>query len=260
MAIGKNKRISKGKKGGKKKIIDPYLRKEWYDLRAPALFTVRNFGKTLVTKSAGIKLATDGLRGRVYEVNLADLNSDEDQSFRKMKLICEDIQGKVCYTNFHGMSITRDKLYSLIRKWHSLVEASVDVTTLDGYTLRMFSIGFTKRLPDQMKTTCYAKSSQIRALRKIMVDIMRAQASTVNLRGLVQKFVPEIIGKQIEAASTAVFPLQSVLIRKVKILKKPKWDVSKLMELHEDAGEDTGAPLVEELPEAQNILTASLVE
>ena len=37
-------------------------------------------------------------------------------------------------------------------------------------------------------------------------------------------------------------PLQNVYIRKVKILKRPKFDVTKLMEVHGDyAGEDAGA-------------------
>ena len=53
MAIGKNKRISKGKKGGKKKVIDPMLKKEWFDFRAPAPFTRGSFGKTCVTRTTG---------------------------------------------------------------------------------------------------------------------------------------------------------------------------------------------------------------
>jgi len=47
---------------------------------------VRNVGKTLVTRSSGMRVATDFLKGRIVEANLADLNKDEDQNYRKMKL------------------------------------------------------------------------------------------------------------------------------------------------------------------------------
>ena len=55
---------------------------------------------------------------------------------------------------------------------------------------------------------------------------------------------PEIIGQQIEKACQSIFPLQNVFIRKVKMLKKPKFDLTKLMEMHGDvSGEDSGAVL-----------------
>jgi small subunit ribosomal protein S3Ae len=50
------------------------------------------------------------------------------------------------------------------------------------------------------------------------------------------------IGTQIERECQGIYPLQNVFIRKVKILKKPKFDAFKLMELHGGAtrSEDTG--------------------
>ena len=67
MAVGKNKRLTKGsKKGGKKKVVDPFTKKDWYQIKAPAVFKVRNVGHTLVTRTTGNKMAADGLKGRVY--------------------------------------------------------------------------------------------------------------------------------------------------------------------------------------------------
>merc|ERR1719466_185218 len=106
MAVGKNKRLAKGKKGGKKKIVDPFTKKDWY-----------------------------GVKGRVFECNQADLHNDET-TYRKFKLICEDVQGKHCLTNFHGMSLTRDKLCSMMKKWQTMIDCSVDVVTTDGYKFR----------------------------------------------------------------------------------------------------------------------------
>ena len=70
---------------------------------------------------------------------------DEDHAFRKMRLRVEAVQGHSCLTNFWGMTFTTDKIRSLVRKWQSLIEAHVDFKTTDGYVLRLFCIGVTKK-------------------------------------------------------------------------------------------------------------------
>jgi len=189
MAIGKNKRLTKSKKGSKKKAVDPFTRKETYNVKAPSMFATRNAGRTIITKTTGQKIASEGLKGRVFEISLADLNGgDESQGYRKVKLVCEDVNGFDVLTNFHGMDMTRDKLCSLIRKWQTLIEAFVDVRTTDGYYLRLFCIGFTKKQSNQQaKSTCYAQSGQVRAIRRKMFDIMTEEASKCDLKELVQK-------------------------------------------------------------------------
>merc|ERR1712003_346207 len=125
-----------------------------------------------ITKTQGTKIASEGLKGRVVEGSLADLNSNEDYWFRKVKLCVEDVQGYNCLLNFHGMDMTRDKLCSLIKKKQSIIEGNVDARTTDGYVVRMFCIAFTKKQDDQLKETCYAKSAKVRSIREKMVTTM----------------------------------------------------------------------------------------
>lgn len=60
---------------------------------------------------------------------------------------------------------------------------------------------------------------------------MVSQSQSCDLKELVLKFIPESIGREIEKATSNIYPLQNVFIRKVKILKAPKFDLSKLMEV-----------------------------
>lgn len=231
MAIGKNKNL--GKKKPLKKRTDPFARKEWFDVKAPSAFEIRQVGKTIATKTTGNKLSRDSLVGRVFESSLGDLKSKaEDDAFRKFKLKVEDVQGKECLTNFYGMDLTTDKLRSLVRKWHTMIEAHADVKTTDGYLLRIFTIGFTKSRNNQTRKTSYAQSAQVRAIRKKMVEIATREATASDLNELVGKLILEVIGREIEKATQSIYPLQNVLVRKVKVIRAPKMDTAKLLELH----------------------------
>lgn len=249
MAIGGNKRVKKGKK----KAVDVWLKKDWYTVRAPSIFQNREPCQTVCTRTSGTKIASENLKGRVFEVSLADLTKNEDNGHRKIKLRVEDVQGNKLLTNFYGMELTRDRQCSLVKKWQTLIEARADVKTTDGYTLRLFCIAFTERRPQQMSKTWYAQTGQIKQIRKKMVDTMTNESVKCDLKELVVKFIPEVIGKEITKSCSSIFPLQNVHIRKVKVLKAPKFDLVRLMDLHGDDGaEDVGAkvdridPAVEE--------------
>lgn len=237
--------MTKSKKGSRKKAVDPFLKKEWYKLTAPSIFEVKDCGRTLITKTTGTKIASDGLKGRIVELNLADLNKNEERSFRKIRLCVEDVQGYNCLLNFHGMDMTRDKLCSLIRKKQSIIEANVDCRTTDGYIVRLFCIAFTTPRKNQIKSTCYAKSAQIRAIRAKMTATMTELGTKGDLKSLVKELITANIGADIEKAATAVFPIKDCYIRKVKVLKKPKFDVTELMEWHaaDEKTADTGKPV-----------------
>jgi small subunit ribosomal protein S3Ae len=230
MAVGKNKKTYK-KKGGKKKVVDVFAKKEWYNVKAPAYFEKRELGKTPVNRTAGTKLAANGLRGRVFEVALSDLNND-DNRYRKFRLVCEEVHGRDILLNFHGMALTTDKLRSLVKKWQSLIETFVDVKTVDGYVLRIFVIGFTEKQSNSSKKTCYAQSAQQRVIRAKMREVVTANAAKLDLQKLVKRFITEQISEDIIKATKRVYPLHNVFLRKVKIIKKPKVDTAKLYELH----------------------------
>ncbi|KAF8770820.1 40S ribosomal protein S3a like protein [Argiope bruennichi] len=198
------------------------------------------WGKLLLIEQQGTKIASEGLKGRVFEVSLADLQNDEI-AFRKFRLIAEEVQGRNVLTNFHGMDLTTDKLRSMVKKWQTLIEANVDVKTTDGYLLRMFCIGFTKKWANQVKKTCYAQHSQIKMIRKKMTETMIREVSSSDLKEVVNKLIPDSIGRDIEKACQGIYPLHDVMIRKVKVLKKPKFDVGKLMELHGEGTSKTSA-------------------
>lgn len=214
--------------------MDPFSRKDWFEIKAPNTFVVRDVGYTMGTKTSGQRLVRDNVMNRVIEASLSDLMpKSEDDAFRKFKLKVGEVDGKNLLTYFWGMDITTDKLRSLVRKWTTLIEAQADVKTTDGTTLRIFCIGFTYPRQNQRRQTSYAQKGQVRAIRKKMVEIITREASGADINTLVKKLMPESIGKEITKATQGIYPLQNVLIRKVKTIKANKVDVGKLLESHQ---------------------------
>ena len=230
MAIGGQNTALKKRKGAKKQI-DPFLRKEWYAIKAPTYFAKRVVGVVPVTKTTGQKTARDSLIGRVIELPVADLAGKGDE-FRKFSLKVDDVQGVQCLTSFHGMDFTTDKIRSLVKKRQDIVEAVQDVKTSDGYHLRVFVTGFTKRQIGQKRASTYAQRAHHEKLRRRTQQLILRELNNVDIATLVTKAASEVIGTQVQKISRGIFPLQNVFTRKIKVVRAPKGDAGRLMELH----------------------------
>lgn len=67
---------------------------------------------------------------------------------------------------------------------------------------------------------------------------------------------PEPIADEILKKTKSIYPLQNVFIRKVKVLKKPNFDLTKLMELHgKAAGADDAGVILDKIA-AENTVKA----
>lgn len=113
-----------------------------------------------------MRVSSEVIKGRVYEANLGDLAGNENENgntkfyFKSFKT-----DGQESYTDFHGFALTRHKMQSLFRKRCSKIETVADVTTSDGYKVRIFAIAFTTQDADARRHNSYCKSSQKRSIR-----------------------------------------------------------------------------------------------
>lgn len=65
-----------------------------------------------------------------------------------------------------------------------------------------------------------------------MIEHIQKEVQGSDLKEVCNKLIPDSIGKDIEKACSFLYPLQDVYIRKVKILKKPKFEMGRLLEMH----------------------------
>jgi small subunit ribosomal protein S3Ae len=210
------------------------LKKEWWTVRAPGMFSKRDFTISPVNQTAGEKLASDNIKGRVYTVSLGDLSNFAPH--KKVKLIVDeeaDKGSKVALTNFYGLDTTRDHTSAIIKKWHSTIESFVDAKTTDGFLLRVFIFATTKKKRGQQKATSYAQQSQVKQIRKIIQNVVSKTIKKSTLKDLVPKLLaePNQITEEITTKADKIFPIQNCIIRKVKTIKRAKFDIAQLLNI-----------------------------
>jgi small subunit ribosomal protein S3Ae len=94
--------------------------------------------------------------------------------------------------------------------------------------MRFFVTCSTKKSKKQQKATSYAQRSQIKQIRKIMHQSILKEVKKTALKDLVPKLLGETIPEEITKKAKKVFPIQNCIVRKVKSIKRPKFDCKKI--------------------------------
>jgi len=153
------------------------------------------------------------LVGRVMDATLYDLTNDFAHQYLKMYFQVSKVDGKTAQTIFKGHEYSRDYLRSLVRRRTTRVDQILDITTKDGYRLRVAVCAFTL---SRIKTT------QERAIRAVMRQIVQEKAAELTFDQFVQEMVLGKIASDVYNEAKKIAPLRHVGIRKSRLLAQPQ--------------------------------------
>jgi small subunit ribosomal protein S3Ae len=159
---------------------------------------------------------SEKLVGRIIDSTLYDITNDFAHQYLKMYFQITEIDGKTAHTIFRGHEYSRDYLRSLVRRRTTKIDGLFNITTKDGYKMRLAVSAF---------TLSRIRTSQEKAIRTIMEKIIKEKASALTLDQFAQEIVLGKIASDIYNEAKKIVPLRHVGIRKSKLvmqLAQPK--------------------------------------
>jgi small subunit ribosomal protein S3Ae len=204
-----------------KHIRDKWRGKSWYNVIAPSFFGNIDLGAVPAQEE-------EQLIGRVVEATLYDITGDFSHHYLKMFFQVNEIDGKTAKTLFKGHEYSRDYLRSLVRRRTTKVDGLFNLTTKDGYKLRISVSAL---------TLSRIKTSQEKIIRDMMEKIIKEKADTLTLDQFVQEMVLGKIASDIYNQAKLVAPLRHVGIRKSKLIAAPSAPTKKAEEPKQEEAE-----------------------
>jgi len=186
----------------KPRTKDKWSMKKWIRVLAPKYFGFANLGFIPADEP-------EKALGRTIEVSFYDITKDVSQLHIKLKFQIVKVDDGIALTQLKQMEITRDYIRSLVRRGTSRVDAMMDVQTKDGVKLRVMTMAV---------TLSRIKTSQKKAIRKIMFQIIEERASQLDFATFVQQVVLGTIATDIQMQAKKIYPIKKVEVYKLKVL------------------------------------------
>lgn len=179
--------------------------KLWYKVVSPEMFGRAPFGETIANDPERIV-------GRVVETTLGDLTNNFSKQNTKLRFRVDRVAGDSAYTKFLGHEMTTDYVRSLVKRRTSRIDAIVDVTTTDGYQVRIKPSCFTVKR---------ARANQVKSIRELSRKVILEKSKSLDLNQLIQDVVLGKLSLDIYKEAKMIYPLRRVEVRKTEIVTEP---------------------------------------
>jgi small subunit ribosomal protein S3Ae len=185
--------------------IDGWKSKEWYNIEAPVYLNRSIVGNTMAGDPSL-------LIGRNVETTVGELTNDMTKNNTKVILRINNVIGEIATTDLMGHELTTDYVRSIVKRQTSRIDANIEVKTKDKYVIRV-------------KPTCFtikrARSSQMQAIREIMVEIVKKRAAESDFENFMQEAILGRLSAAIYRQAKFIYPLRRVEIRKTQVKAMP---------------------------------------
>ena len=188
-----------------RRVRDKWRRKDWYEVYIPPYFGGTMLAETPADEEAKIV-------GRVLETTLSQITGDFSQDYLKLYFQVTNVEGNRAETIFKGHEYLRDYLRSLVRRRSTKVDGIFNITSKDGYELRVTIVALTQRR---------IKTSQERSIRNIMSEVLKEKGANLTFEQLIHEMVLGKLASDIYNESSKVVALRHVGVRKSKLLSTP---------------------------------------
>ncbi|MEM0443057.1 MAG: 30S ribosomal protein S3ae [Candidatus Caldarchaeum sp.] len=147
--------------------------KKQFDIYAPPYFGGKWLGSTMAEDASKVV-------GRVLKTSLYAITDDFTKQYILLNFKVVDVKDNVCQTVFYGHQYGREYLRSLIKRGTNKIEYIFDVSTVDGFRLRVYPTVF---------TSSHTSSSKRKAVRALMMKVVEEVASKLAHDQLAQELV-----------------------------------------------------------------------
>ncbi len=185
----------------KKKAVDPWKTKQWFELIAPNLFNREKVAQIPAQDP-------QHLLNRIIEMPLKEITRDLSHMYINVKLRVEDVKGKQAFTKFIGHAVAREHLQALGRRSRSILYVVFSVTSKDGVEFAVKTVIITRGKASGKQKTLLRNKAKSFLLQKIQ-------------SGEFGKFIQEVIYGKASSELTGVlkkiYPIKRVEIYKTEL-------------------------------------------